>query len=104
MKIFNKFGGKKKKKNKSVTTPCVDDTIVSPAWHSKVEDVEYWETVAYGWICDAEGIVARDIAWARFVEAYPEHAEEICEDFWQRICHTKWHKHHHHHHHHHPYF
>ena len=96
MGIFDKFGGKKK--------VIIDNGEVSPAWHSKVDDVEYWETIAYGWICDADSVEARDRAWARFVEAYPEHAVEIAEDFWRRIHRTEWHhKHHHHHHHHHPY-
>lgn len=95
MGIFGKFGGKKK--------VIIDDGEVTPAWHSEKDDVRYWETIAYGWICDAEGEEGRARAWARFVEAYPEHAEEICEDFWRRMHHTEWHHKHHHKHHHHPY-
>jgi hypothetical protein len=74
-----------------------------PATPSGVDDVQYWETIAYGWICDAEGVEARERAWARFVQAYPEHAAEICEDFWRRIHASEWYHKHHHKHHHNPY-
>ena len=68
-----------------------------------VDDVQYWETIAYGWICDADSVEDRERAWARFVQAYPEHAAVICEDFWSRIHRTQWHHKHHHEHHHNPY-
>ena len=93
MGIFNKKGGKKK----------VTEEVTPAAHHPMVDDVEYWETIAYGWICDADSAETRELAWARFVETYPEHASEICEDFWRRIHNTHWHRKHHHHHHHHPY-
>lgn len=68
------------------------------------EDLHYWETVAYVWIYDTPTVEARLAAWLRFLMAYPEHAHETCEDFWKRICGSRWHKKHHHHykkHHHH---
>lgn len=68
-----------------------------------IDDVELWETIAYGWLCDALSEAEREIAWARFVIAYPEHAYRSCNEFWWHIHQTEWHRKHKHHHHHEPY-
>ena len=68
----------------------------------KVDDAEYWETAAYVWLFDAPDAAARETAWARFVAAFPEHAGETAEEFWERIIQTEWfekHQHHYRHHH-----
>lgn len=68
----------------------------------RVEDVEYWEPIAYTWICDAETDEDREDAWHRFGQAYPEHvSEEDCGSFWRRIHTTRWHHKHGHECHHH---
>jgi len=71
-----------------------------------VEDVEFWEPIAYTWICDAEDEIAREEAWHRFCQAYPEHGHGTCSDFWEHIHKTRWHHKHGHecHHRHHGYF
>ena len=66
-------------------------------------DVEFWETVAYAWMCDEVDEAGLERAWKRFIEAYPECAKELWHEFWHRIHKTRWHHKHHHGHHHHPY-
>lgn len=64
------------------------------------EDLEYWEVMAFVWIYDAPHAQAREEQWKRFRMAYPEHARERCNDFWERILRSRWynkHKHHYHH-------
>lgn len=103
MSFFDRF--KKKKKTPSCCS-CFED---APNFHChcachRVEDAEYWETIAYAWLCDIESVIGREEAWRRFFQAFPEWVvEESCEDFWHRIHKTRWHHKHHHRHHHHPY-
>jgi hypothetical protein len=61
----------------------------------RIEDVAYWEIVAYSWIVDAIDEEAREVAWRRFGSAFPEHVHETCSEFHKRIKTTRWyHKHH----------
>jgi len=62
-------------------------------------DCEYWETLAFIWICDAPDEFRREDAWHRFCQAFPEYGHETHHEFWNRILRTKWyHKQGHHHH------
>lgn len=95
---------------KTVCCPCFGG---APSYRClchchRIEDAEFWEMVAYTWICDAETDAEREEAWHRFSEAYPEYMTgESCHDFWHRIHKTRWHHKHghecHHRHHHHGY-
>lgn len=72
------------------------------------EDCEYWETLAFIWICDAKDEERRHDAWRRFCQGFPEFGKELLHEFWERILQTIWykkhgHRHHHRHHHHHEY-
>lgn len=69
------------------------------------EDCEYWEVMAFVWIYDAPHEQARSDQWRRFCMAYPEHARESCEKFWNRILQSHWyHKHGHKYHKHHGHY
>ena len=104
---FREFFSRKKKE--PLPSACCACSGSSPSFHCRchchrVEDAEYWETIAYAWLCDIEDAAGRNEAWHRFFQAFPEwFVEELCEEFWERIRKTRWHHRHHHHHHHHPY-
>jgi hypothetical protein len=99
------FGLLGKKKKSTTCCPCFGGApSFRCACHChRVMDVEFWETVAYAWLCDAPDERARYHAWKRFLEAYPQYAHESHEVFWNRIHHTQWHRKHHKEHHHTPY-
>lgn len=105
MGVFDNLFGRKKA-TASSCCPCFNG---APSFHCRchchrVEDAEYWETVAYAWLCDALDERTREEAWHRFFQAYPEWAtEEECGQFWDRIHRTRWHHKHHHDHYHEPY-
>ncbi len=68
------------------------------------EDCEYWETLAFIWICDAIDEPRRRDAWRRFCDAFPQYGRETHVEFWERMLQTEWYrrhgyKHHHGHHH-----
>jgi len=96
-------------KNPFQRQPCCACHGAGPAPRCKCschrqEDCEFWETVAFAWVCDAADEPGRERLWQRFIVAYPQCAGESCAQFWARIRKTRWYqKHHHRFEHHHPY-
>lgn len=82
------------KPNKNQCCPCQGSapTYRCSCHCHRQEDCEFWETVAFVWICDAKDEQTREMLWRRFTTAYPQHAHEDCGHFWDRVRKTRWHE------------